>query len=304
MEDKEMLTIEENPEIQNPTIKMGWLRSLLFFIAVLVLMSVGNLVGLFLSALITEVNFTELLKDPANIINEMGVGVALLVTFSGFLGTLLTVWLFRRFIDRQSFESLGFSFSNYKQDLLQGLFWGMGMISAGFSFLYLTDILNITAINFDIISLFGYLVLFTVVSFNEEIMIRGYFLNNLSQSFNKYIALLISALLFSLMHMSNANFSLIPFVNIILAGILLGIYYIHKQNLWFPIGMHLTWNYFQGPVLGFEVSGTKTQTLIVQNIQGNELLTGGEFGFEGSLIATLFMAVAITVIHIQFKNKS
>ncbi len=119
---------------------------------------------------------------------------------------------------------------------------------------------------------------------------------------NKYFALIVSSVLFSAMHLSNANMSLIPFINIVLAGLLLGIYYIHKQNLWFPIGMHLTWNYFQGPVLGFEVSGTKTYTLITQNIEGNALITGGEFGFEGSLLATFIMIIAITVIHFQFRK--
>ena len=106
------------------------------------------------------------------------------------------------------------------------------------------------------------------------------------------------------MHLGNANISTVGFINIILAGILLGIYYIHKQNLWFPIGIHFTWNLFQGPVLGFEVSGYETVSVINQTVQGNELLTGGEFGFEASLLATVLMVVAIIVIHFQFKEKT
>jgi len=82
----------------------------------------------------------------------------------------------------------------------------------------------------------------------------------------------------------------------------LGIYYIHKQNLWFPIGIHFTWNLFQGAVLGFEVSGTKTVSMITQNIQGNELITGGEFGFEASLLATILMIVSIIVIHLKYRS--
>lgn len=133
-------------------------------------------------------------------------------------------------------------------------------------------------------------------------MVRGYVLINLMDSMNKYIALVLSSLLFSAMHLMNANMSLVPAINIFLAGILLGIYFIHKGNLWFPIGMHFTWNFFQGPIFGFEVSGHITNSIIVQEIAGHELLTGGKFGFEGSLIATVAMIVLTIVIHLKHKK--
>jgi membrane protease YdiL (CAAX protease family) len=135
-------------------------------------------------------------------------------------------------------------------------------------------------------------------------MVRGYILNNLLESVNKYIALIITASLFGILHLANPNVSLVGFINIILAGVLLGIYYIHKKNLWFPIGIHFTWNLFQGPVFGFEVSGTNSIPYITQSIQGNELLTGGEFGFEASLLATFLMIAAILIVHFQFKEKT
>ncbi len=298
----EITNVENMTTTQSPAIKMGWLRVLLFFIIVVISMSVGNLIGLSIGSIFFDFNLESALQDPANILNELGIRLSLLVTISGFLGTLLAIWIFRKFIDRKSLISLGLYFNDYKTDLYQGLVWGLGMVSAGFCILYIVNIISIVEINFNFGSLLGYFILFFFVSLNEEIMIRGYILNNLSQSMNKYIALIFSSVLFSAMHLGNANMSLIPFINIVLAGILLGIYYIHKQNLWFPIGMHLTWNYFQGPVLGFEVSGTKTYTLITQNIEGNTLITGGEFGFEGSLLATFIMIIAITVIHFQFRK--
>ena len=298
----EITKIESSQTVQLPVIKMGWLRALLFFISVTIIMSIGNLIGLAFGSIFFDFNLETALQDPANVINELGVGLSLLMTIFGFLGTLLTVWIYRKFIDRKSLISLGLYFRDYKIDLYQGLAWGLGMVAAGFSILYLFNIVSIVEVNFNFGSLLGYFVLFSFVSLNEEIMIRGYILNNLSQSMNKYIALIVSSVLFSAMHLSNANISLIPFINIILAGILLGIYYLHKQNLWFPIGMHMTWNYFQGPVLGFEVSGTKTYTLVTQNVEGNVLITGGEFGFEGSVLATFIIIIAIIVIHFQYRN--
>jgi hypothetical protein len=66
--------------------------------------------------------------------------------------------------------------------------------------------------------------------------------------------------------------------------------------------MHLTWNLFQGPVLGFEVSGLQTPSMIGQQLSGPDLLTGGDVGLEGSILATIFLVVAIVVIHFQFRN--
>jgi membrane protease YdiL (CAAX protease family) len=162
--------------------------------------------------------------------------------------------------------------------------------------------LKVTSVHFDPISMFFYLLMFIVVALNEEILMRGYVLINLMDSMNKYIALVVSSLLFSAMHLMNPNVSLVSVINLFLAGILLGIYFIHKGNLWCPIGMHLTWNFFQGPIFGFEVSGEITNSLIVQEITGPELLTGGKFGFEGSLLATVAIIVLTIVIHLKHKK--
>jgi hypothetical protein len=134
-------------------------------------------------------------------------------------------------------------------------------------------------------------------------MVRGYILNNFFDSMDKYIALIISSLLFAAMHLANANITLLSVTNIFLAGILLGIYYVHKQNLWLPITLHFSWNFFQGPIFGFEVSGVDVRGAISQDIQGSDLVTGGQFGFEGSIIATLLMVLAIVILHYTYQGK-
>ena len=149
-----------------------------------------------------------------------------------------------------------------------------------------------------------YFFLFIVVSLNEEIAIRGYILHNLSQSFNKYIALIISSFVFMGMHLGNPNIGVLPLMNLFLAGIFLGVYRIHKNNLWFPIGAHLMWNYLQGPIYGFEVSGNKINSLFEQKLNGHELLTGGNFGYEGSIILTVFLIISILFnCNLQLINK-
>jgi uncharacterized protein len=293
--------VEIKKEQNQPAIKYGWLRALLFLVASLIISSIGNALGLVIVSVLFGVDLSDTFQDTSSIIKNLGVWSYMIVSLFGLIGMLFTVWIFRRFIDRKSFISVGFAFNKYKNDFLQGMIWGIGLISLGFFVLWILGSLTIETIQFLPLSMLGYIVLFFVVAINEEVMVRGYLLNNLSESVNKYIALLITASLFGLMHLGNANISIVGFINIILAGLLLGIYYVHKQNLWFPIGIHFTWNLFQGPVLGFEVSGEKTLSIVTQNIQGSELLTGGEFGFEASLLATVLMVVAIIVIHFQFK---
>ena len=142
-----------------------------------------------------------------------------------------------------------------------------------------------------------------IVAFYEEVVFRGYILNNLLASVNKWLALLITAILFALAHSANPDFSIIPAINIFLAGILLGINYIYTKNLWFAIMLHFSWNFFQGPILGYKVSGLNMQSLLERELQGNVFFTGGNFGFEGSILATLlYTAACITLVCVYEKK--
>ena len=293
--------VQSSPEIK-PAIRWGWLRALLQLIVWFIVNALISGIATVAVVLIQGQDPASLMGDQAEIIEKIGIIGMTFISLVGLGGTLLTVWLFRKFIDKKSMLSLGFEFKIYRNDLFAGMGWGFILILIGFLALWISGMLTVTGFQFNPISIFFYLLMFIIVAFNEEILVRGYILVNLMDSMNKYVALILSSLLFSAMHMMNANMSLVPAINIFLAGILLGIYFIHKGNLWFPIGMHFTWNFFQGPIFGFEVSGLTTNTIIVQEIAGHELLTGGKFGFEGSLIATVAMIVLTIVIHLKHRK--
>ena len=88
--------------------------------------------------------------------------------------------------------------------------------------------------------------------FSEELVFRGYLLSNFMESMNKYYALLYNSILFALMHSVNPNFNFIDFINLFLAGLLLGLPYVYTKNLWYPMSLHFAWNFFQGPVFGLD----------------------------------------------------
>jgi hypothetical protein len=282
-----------------PRIKYGWLRAILFFISFFIFIAVFDLIGIAIVSSISEYSFEEYISDTDLLMENK---MMLLMMVSQLFGTLFTVWLFQKFVNRESFTSIGLEFSGYKDDFVSGLLLGVGLIVLGFGTLYIFNFLSVASIQFSLIDQLFYLSLFAVVSLNEEIAIRGYILQNLSSSFNKYIALVLSSLVFMIMHIGNPNMSAVPLFNLFLAGLLLGVYCIHKNNLWFPIGAHITWNYFQGPVLGFEVSGNDVDSIFIQSLSGSELITGGEFGFEGSIILTVLMIIGIVYLDRRFSS--
>ena len=286
-------------ETDAPRIKYGWIRAVLFFISFFIFIAVFDLIGIAIISSISEYSFEEYIADTKLLMENK---MMMLMMVSQLFGTLFTVWLFQKFVNREPFTSIGLEFSGYKDDFVSGLLLGVGLIALGFGTLYIFNFLSVASIQFSLIDQLFYLSLFAVVSLNEEIAIRGYILQNLSSSFNKYIALVLSSLVFMIMHIGNPNMSAVPLFNLFLAGLLLGVYCIHKNNLWFPIGAHITWNYFQGPVLGFEVSGNDVDSIFIQSLNGSELITGGEFGFEGSIILTTFMIIGIIYLDRRYSS--
>lgn len=302
MENPELIEHDQKDSNPNPAIKWGWLRAFLQFIVWVVIVVVIQ--GMVAVAVISIKG-----QDPASLTTEntglfqvIGVTGMTVIYMSGLVCTLLAVGIFRKFIDKKSMLSLGFKFKEYRNDLFAGMGWGFVLILIVFLVLWLSGIVNVTGIRFNPLSVFIYFILFIIVALNEEILMRGYILSNLMDSMNKYVALFFTSILFSVMHLINANASIFSTCNLFLAGILLGVYFIHKGNLWFPIGMHLTWNFFQGPVFGFRVSGYVTDSIITQDITGSELITGGEFGMESSIITTITMIILITLIHYKYRK--
>lgn len=285
----------------SPRIKSGWLRATLFFVLSFITSQIFTGIGLVIILLATGFDLNAL-SNQEEITNAVkGVNFLLPLKIIEFLSVLLCVWLFVRFIDKKSFVSIGLTLKGYENDLRLGLALGAGMISLGFLILFILGFLSIDGFSFPVMTIILYLVLFIVVSLHEEIMMRGYVLNNLMHSMNRYVALSISSVIFMSIHLLNPNVSFLSVVNLFLAGIVLGIYYMHKQNLWLPIGMHLAWNFFQGPIFGFEVSGIETDNIISQSITGNEIITGGAFGFEGSIIATILIVTMILYLDKKYK---
>jgi membrane protease YdiL (CAAX protease family) len=244
-------------------------------------------------AMVTKTNMMELqsvLQNPDNL------GIMFIMQLVSLLIAFGIIYIYRKFIDRKTVFSLGFEVKDKTMDMIMGMVVGFGLMLIGFFSLKLTNHLEVTDIQYSSKVVFGGFFFFIIVAIVEEVIFRGYVLTNFMDSFkNKYVALFLSSLLFAIFHGLNPNLSLVGFINLVVAGLALGITYIHTKNLWFPIFLHLSWNYFQGPVFGFEVSGLNFNSVIQQEVIGSDLITGGNFGFEGSILITVLLIGMVVV---------
>ena len=131
--------------------------------------------------------------------------------------------------------------------------------------------------------------LFLSVAVGEEMLFRGVIFRWIDERWNTGVALLVSAILFGWMHISNDNATWWSSLAIAIeAGLLLAAAYKWSGNLWVPIGIHWAWNYVQGNIFGLAVSGTNAgTTMLVTTVNGPDIITGGAFGPEASIISVL-----------------
>ncbi|HLE51193.1 MAG TPA: type II CAAX endopeptidase family protein [Anaerolineales bacterium] len=234
-----------------------------------------------------------------------GEAILLASTLISFLAITASVYLARRFLDRRSFGSLGLGWNRQAAaDLLYGVMvaglmmglvflveWAAGWLSfEGFAWQFESwprVLVECALIAF----------VFMLVGWHEELLSRGYWLQNLGEGLNLPWGVSLSSALFALAHIANPNVSWGALLGLFAAGLFLAYGYLRTQQLWLPIGLHIGWNFFEGTVFGFPVSGSFFYRLIRQSISGPELITGGEFGPEAGLIILPMMALGAGLIY-------
>ncbi len=268
------------------------------FLVLLGTLFVGGLFS-FLTSLIVNGNIEAILNE-----GDMNLKDQFWIQGGGFLGTLSVVFFFRRKVDLRSILSMGFKIKGKTKDLFWGFIIAAAIMTIGTLILLYTHNIEITAYHFDSSNfIYGFL-LFIIVALNEEILCRGYILNNLMDSINPYWSLIITSVIFALMHGLNANLSWVGMINLFVAGILLGCTYIYTRNLWFPISLHLFWNFIQASVFDYNVSGLDVQSVFKFDMLIKDSFNGGDFGFEGSWLCTLLNVITIAFILYYYKKQN
>lgn len=289
--------------------KAGW-RILLF---VLVFMSLSSFIFI-VKPLLGDITKREFLSNYSLII------VAILSA-----SATISVYLCRKFIDRMSFSSLGLFLNTQSfKDLGFGFFLSGGMAGLFYLILYglgfldvhqvLLHPLNLESLQSEgwtqLISIFslGTLMILLVehilVGYWEELVFRGYIFQNLIKGVGIALAISISCMLYGLLHYSNPNATILSSLIIIGFGFLRIYGLLITDMLWLSMGMHIGWNFFQGPIFGFGASGHEMSSLIVHQFSGGpDYLTGGSFGPEGSIIIIPILVLAMWIMRTYARTK-
>ena len=203
--------------------------------------------------------------------------VAELLAFTG------SIYIPRRFLDKRSFTSLGFKIDKHvAYDILAGIVITFIMMGSIFAAMHTLGWLNFKSFAWNTdpaltvaSQVLLFFIIFIVVGFNEEILFRGYHLQTITSGLNLFRELIISSAIFGGLHLGNPNATWISAAGIFFAGLFLAYGYVRTGQLWLSIGLHIGWNFFEGVVFGFPVSGLGIYPLIHINVTGPDLWTRG-----------------------------
>ena len=281
----------------------GWLTAILSIIPFFIFVSFFQGFGVGLSSVLGERGIIDFDFDEYLEIEHLKdfLVADTIIQYFDLIGVLLLLWILMRFVDKEPFIKLGFSLKGKINDIILGMTLGLLLMAVGYTILILLGEIKFVGFNYDLKNIILLFLLFIAVSIAEETYVRGYVLKNLLKSFNPIISLIISSAIFSLLHFFNPNVNYIALTELFIAGILLGISYVYTKNLWFPIALHLSWNFFQ-VMFGFNVSGMDTYSLIEFEIIENNNINGGDFGFEGSYLSILFSLIMMYFLWKYYKK--
>lgn len=284
--------------------RSGWQIFLILIIVNLFLFIVSFVEGIIIFALnISSMNGSQqmMIGTYEQILNRLNMPL-LLVQEIITIAVCMFCW---KLIIKKPLKDMGLkSIRKHSKELLYGLGLGALSITLVFIFIVATGNAKVTSwtptFSLDTVL---YLILYISVGFAEEILGRGYIISVMKQTRNIPLMVGVSAVVFSLMHIFNSSFSILPFINIVLVGVLFAFMYIWSGNLWMCIGYHITWNYFQGNVFGFPVSGMESKGIITTIYSENNIINGGGFGPEGGLAVTVIIIAGLLFVRWYYKGK-
>ncbi|MCC7369278.1 MAG: CPBP family intramembrane metalloprotease [Chloroflexi bacterium] len=219
------------------------------------------------------------------------------MTAATALGTVLSVWVMWRWFDGPALLDLGLRpRRGWLADSLVGLGLGPAMFGLMLALLLLVGWVQVTGGSISASQLAVALLTYLLVALSEEVFARGWILQVLERGRGRVWAVVGSSAIFSILHGANPNITLMALVGLFLAGLLFAQAYLMTRQLWLPIALHLSWNFSEGPIFGFPVSGMASQGLLTVTPTGPEVMTGGAFGPEAGAVVIVGMVLASAVI--------
>jgi uncharacterized protein len=236
--------------------------------------------------------------DRVNALLSASSETTLFVAAATALGTALSVWIMQRFFGGPSLLDLGLRPRHgWLRDCALGLVLGPIMFLVILLLLQAAGWASVEAGTIGVQGLLTAFVTYVLVGFSEEVLARGWIFQVLERGRGTTVAVLGSAAIFAVLHAFNPGFGLTALLGLFLAGLLFAQAYVVTRQLWLPIAFHLSWNFSEGPLFGFPVSGMPAEGLLTVRPTGPEVVTGGPFGPEAGLVVIVGIAIASAVLY-------
>ncbi len=258
----------------------------LIVVALAMVAGMGLVTTLFSDSELATMAQTDFYNWKALNVQYIGLGV----------GVVIATLLYRYFVDDKNYSTLGLGFNRLGKELMVGIVWAIGILAVSFIIIWILKGVEIIEIRQMGIGLLGYLSFFFWVAIVEEFVFRGYLLQMITEHLNYTIAIILTSLGFAVIHLANDHFTWLSFCNLTLGGILMALLYLKYKSLYAPIGFHWLWNYFQGNILGFGVSGNDVLGFLQISVKEPDWLSGGKFGLEGSIFTCILLAIVIIYV--------
>ena len=279
-----------------PRLRAGWrflIQSVLFIVLMIILSVPVGLIAFYVHG------------------NVSGTAYFIVNMLVELLGITVSVYIARRFLDKRSFTSLGFKLDKLVLlDILAGIVVTFVMMGSIFVMMQSLGWLKFESFAWTsepvsnvILQTALFFFIFIIVGWNEELLFRGYQLQTIASGINLFWGVVLSSIIFGLMHLGNPNAVWVSAVGIFFAGLFLAYGYVRTKQLWLSIGLHIGWNFFEGVVFGFPVSGLDIYPLTHIQVSGPEIWTGGAFGPEAGLIVLPALALGTVLIYLYTRSR-
>jgi uncharacterized protein len=257
-----------------------------------------------LAAVLVQFILSPLVLGDAAAVDPVFKQIFLLFVYFSAISFFVFLWV--KVVEGRPIFTLGFTRNAFIKKYLSGYAIGLSMTTLVVGTMYVLggveftltahSIINFNSLGIVIIILFG----FVVQGASEEILARGWMFQVIGARYKPWTGAVISSVFFSLLHLGNEGINVFGVVNLVLFAFLMVLFVLKDKSLWRACAWHSAWNWSLGNFYGLSVSGNEEMPSIINlDSKGSEIINGGGFGPEGSLITTLVLLFA--VIYLFYK---
>ena len=222
------------------------------------------------------------------------VGYNIISVLCSYIFSAGILLFFVKYFEKTTYDYFGFSKENNLVAIKAGFGLAIFSVVGVVAILLISNNVSLTLSNdFKISIIIILIILVLIQGFLEEIVFRGYLMTRLAAKKGKWIAIILSSLFYLVFRMSNPTTSKLDLINIFLISIVISLLYWYFDNILVIAIFHAFWNCISGVILGFNISGIRVSDSLfaVKAISDKQILIGGSYGIEGSIISTVFFAI-------------